>query len=821
MNHLVRAIIALVAVVLTVAAGDGPFAWSSPTTAPGLVRQAAAADVSMASVEAAEAAVQRWQGLLETTSKTLDRVAGGDAPIPEFRDELTGVRWEARDLAASLAPSLVELRAQLERLGPAPEAGGTPESPSVAESRAGLEREVSRIDGLVRSAELIATRSESLISRLENLRRQRFTRAVLEQTASPLLPELWRGAWQQQLASLDSLATIARAWWRRAAPQWRLALLFVAAIAIGLLLHRGLARVEQQRDRIAASEPAFIRRADVALQTALARAIPWLVPLLAIYLGLAHIDLLPQTTAPVIAALLWGVAIVVCVRALSKSLVAPRRPQWRVFPLPDDVAPRIHRRVVAMAGVYAVSGVLRAVNAATLAPLQVTIVQDFILGLIFSALFAALLIEPWRRARDGEGRASRLWPAWLKIVVWLLVAVVVAASAAGYVALGQFLIGQVIVTGSVLLAAWLLHLGISELSADVATKGRPASRLLDEVLEASPIQSRFAGLAISGLLNLVLIVLVVPLVLLQWGFSFDRIRGWLEAAFFGFQVGSINISIARILVAVALFAGVLVLLNLLRRWLDENILVPPQVEAGLANSIRTGVGYLGYALAAAAGVSYMGLDFTNLAIVAGALSVGIGFGLQSIVNNFVSGLILLVERPIQVGDWVVAGDAEGYVKRISVRSTEIETFDRASVIVPNSELVAGRVTNFTHRNKMGRVVVRIGVSYAADPEEVMALLTEIGSAHPLVLVWPKPTAAFEDFGASSLDFSLRVFIADINNILSVRNDLRIAILKALRERNIEIPFPQQDVHLRDLDDLRAALARARERVASERSSDEK
>ncbi len=215
-------------------------------------------------------------------------------------------------------------------------------------------------------------------------------------------------------------------------------------------------------------------------------------------------------------------------------------------------------------------------------------------------------------------------------------------------------------------------------------------------------------------------------------------------------------------------------------------------------------------------VSYAGFDLTNIAIVAGALSVGIGFGLQSIVNNFVSGLILLVERPIKVGDWVIAGDVEGYIRRISVRSTEIETFDRAIVIVPNSELISGRVTNWTHRNTLGRVTINVGVSYKCDPAQVSDVLMSVGIAHPMTLTWPKPHVALEDFGSSSLDFSLRTYIADVNDVLTVKTELRVAVLKAFRESGIEIPFPQQDVHLRDLDLLKAAVARAvTDRDASE------
>jgi len=217
------------------------------------------------------------------------------------------------------------------------------------------------------------------------------------------------------------------------------------------------------------------------------------------------------------------------------------------------------------------------------------------------------------------------------------------------------------------------------------------------------------------------------------------------------------------------------------------------VDLGVRNSVKTGIGYLGVGLAAIVGVSAAGIDLSNLALVASALSVGIGFGLQNIVSNFVSGLILLVERPFKVGDHVVSGTAEGIVKRISVRATEIETFRKQSIIVPNSELINASVGNWTHRNKMGRSEIPVSVSYDSDPQKVMDILLELVNAVPVVLRNPEPHVEFLRFGPYSLDFELRFMLADMGDGLKVRNDLRIAILKRFREEGVQIPLPQSDV----------------------------
>jgi small-conductance mechanosensitive channel len=157
---------------------------------------------------------------------------------------------------------------------------------------------------------------------------------------------------------------------------------------------------------------------------------------------------------------------------------------------------------------------------------------------------------------------------------------------------------------------------------------------------------------------------------------------------------------------------------------------------------------------------------------------------------------LLFERPIKVGDWIVTASGEGTVRKISVRSTEIETFNRASIIVPNSELISQSVTNWTHKNRLGRVIIKVGVSYGSDPELVREILLKCAKEHPQTLTYPASFVTWQDFGESSLDFDLRVYIRDIANILEVSTALRFAIFKAFKEAGVEIPFPQRDVHVK-------------------------
>jgi small-conductance mechanosensitive channel len=240
-----------------------------------------------------------------------------------------------------------------------------------------------------------------------------------------------------------------------------------------------------------------------------------------------------------------------------------------------------------------------------------------------------------------------------------------------------------------------------------------------------------------------------------------------------------------------LFVVVLIVTRMVRGWIRNTLLPRTTLDAGLQNSIATVIGYVGGVLAIAAGLSEVGLSLQNVAIVAGGLSLGIGFGLQAIVNNFISGLILLAERPIRVGDIIVVKGEEGYVRRISVRSTEIETYDRANVIIPNSELVTNIVKNWTHLDTSGRTLVKIGVAFNSNPEKVREILLAAADQHSQVMKVPEARVLLLGFGENALEFELRCVVTNVDFAATVRSDLYFSILQSFRTAGIEIPFQLQ------------------------------
>ncbi len=282
------------------------------------------------------------------------------------------------------------------------------------------------------------------------------------------------------------------------------------------------------------------------------------------------------------------------------------------------------------------------------------------------------------------------------------------------------------------------------------------------------------------------------------GFIIENIKNYLIN---GFDIGKFRIVPGQIFWALIIFSAIIMSSSWIRSQMENNWLKMTSMNSGARDAVVTITGYVLFIIALLAGLAIAGFDFGNITIIAGALSVGIGFGLQTIVNNFVSGLILLFERPIRKGDWIVVGSTEGVVKDIRIRSTRIQTFDRADVIVPNSELISNQVTNWVLSSSSGRAIIPIGVAYGSDTEQVRDILMKVAEENDAVAKTsriPKPKVLFREFGDSSLNFELRVFLYRVDQRLSVISDLNFAIDKAFRAAKIEIPFPQHDVNVRNL-----------------------
>ncbi len=288
-------------------------------------------------------------------------------------------------------------------------------------------------------------------------------------------------------------------------------------------------------------------------------------------------------------------------------------------------------------------------------------------------------------------------------------------------------------------------------------------------------------------------------ILIVWGFYADVDEASSALLNLEYTIGEFSLSVYM----VVMVAVVLYLTNLIS-WIlqaltDAHYMTPRKMDLGVKTALKRLLHYALFTVGFFVAVSMAGLDLQKFTIIAGALSVGIGFGLQNIVNNFVSGLILLFERPVKVGDTINIDDQWGTITRIGMRSTVFETLDRSEIIVPNSDLISQKVTNWTFTSNVSRIVLVVGVAYGSPLDKVLDILMRVAKEHPDILDDPLSSAIFTGFGESSIDFELRVWITDINKRLKAKSELGQAVDRYFREEGITIPFPQRDLHLRSID----------------------
>jgi small-conductance mechanosensitive channel len=698
--------------------------------------------------------------------------------------------------SVSLRPRFDQIKNRLAEIGDPPKEGQPPEAEIVTSERNALTAERSQINAVTGDAENLSLAFNKLVNEVAETRRRLFaatllrrtdvTTSVLDDAGSAFVAEITK--FNQALASWLTFV-----WKFKRFPLF--AALFLSLGTALVLLSGGYRLFGQylKRDE-AIDQPSYISRLSIAFWSTLIRTFALVTLLVTSYFFLNSFNVLRPDIAPVIGALFGAIGLIYFVRRFTNAIFAPGEPNWRLVRLSNRGARSIGACLLAMAVVNALDYLFGSVSEAMGSPLVLTVVRSFVAALIIGLILIAASFGRPMLARGGDPDApGRHWPRGMAIILRVLGAGLIITALAGYVGLARFVATQLIITGAIIATTYIGLLSGKAISKTESFGDTFVGRFLRQRFNLGPVAIDQTGLAVGLAIYAVALMTGIPLILLLWGFHIQDLQQIAYRLFTEVRLGGISISLLGIFTGILIFAGGYFATRWIQRWLDGNVMARSHVDLGVRNSVKTGIGYLGVGVAAIIGVSAAGIDLSNLALVASALSVGIGFGLQNIVSNFVSGLILLVERPFKVGDHVVSGTAEGIVTRISVRATEIETFRKQSIIVPNSELINAPVGNWTHRNKVGRSEIPVSVSYDADPQRVMDILLELVNDIPLVLRNPEPHVEFLRFGPYSLDFELRFMLADMGDGLKVRNNLRIAILRRFREEGIEIPLPQSDI----------------------------
>ena len=744
--------------------------------------------------------------------------ADTDATLADLRLNLEGTSKKLLDIGVSFRPRITEINARLDQLGPPPPQGQPPEAQIVTDERIRLTTEKAEINAVLGETEDLLIQVNRMIDAIGEARRELFTNTLSQRVdINYSLGSEIVTAYGQELQTMNRLVS---SWWRFVVTfKWQsmLAATFFAGIAALVLLIGGRRTIGHLYFRDPSIEaPSYLSRLAVAFWSTLMRSLTVIVFLATTYLFLGYFNVMRPDIASLIYMLFCVIGIVFFVHALAQAVICPGAPNWRLV----RVAPRPGRilmvLITATATITGLDYIADTINQIAASALSLTVAKSLFATVLVGLLIIAMaFLKP---LEDAETGATKPWPRAMRIFLFTIGLVPIIAAFFGYIGLARFVSQQIIINGAVLVTMYLGFLTARAVSDENALAGTKLGQAIQKRFGLDETTMDQLGLVASIVINVFVVILGIPVILLLWGFQWSEMSAWFLTIATGFQIGSFNISLIAIATGVLLFALFYFFTRWFQGWLDTRVMARGKLDSGVRNSIRTAVGYLGLGVAAVIGVSAAGINLSSLALVAGGLSLGIGFGMQAIVSNFVSGLILLAERPFKVGDWIETGGVGGIVKKISVRATEVETFQRQSLIIPNSSFINGSVGNWTHRNKLGRVDIAIGVSHKVDPRRVHDLLMEIARSHPLVLKNPEPFVAFSAILDSTMQFEIRVHLADLSNSGSVQNDVRFAIIDRFSEEGIEIPYPQRDVnlHLEDADSIVELLTkRVRDELAAD------
>lgn len=664
------------------------------------------------------------------------------------------------------------------------------EPAEVVRQRQELDDQKTALENRITTCKVLILRSDELLPRIADLQKQLEAERLFAHGPSILAllrgeevqPGLWVSSSQAYFRERSAFAHLS-------VMQWVL-LSFAIAVAgtIGGLIRRRLMRwVGSHRWHRNLSS-----RMGRCLATSVAHYMPHLIASFAAagFFLLATHDIRPIAVVNVFA---YGLPVYFVLLMAIHTLLSPFRPAEPFLPIPAGAGRplAVHLKVFA-ALVFLAYLLFATFLAQGLSEAVLLLARDAFVVAFFLNLTWAL----WWFSRIPAMSGTR----WIQIALALALATALVAEFLGFrnlaLAAVEAVVGTLVALGIFGLVRQLLNEMFDGLNS-----GRHRWHQRVRELFALSTGDPVPGLVWVRIILSVFFWAVLLMVISRfWGVPDAYVLqayAWITK---GFTVGSLPVNPARILLAIITLTILLAISGWIRSRLRRGWMLSPRMDRGAREATVTMSGYVGVALSILVSLAVAGFEFTNLAIIAGALSVGIGFGLQAIVNNFVSGLILLFERPIKTGDWIVVGNTEGYVKKISIRSTMIQTFDRAHVIVPNSDLITNQVTNWMLYDPHGRIRVPVGVAYGSDTDKVREVMLQVARDHPDVLSdgrVPEPRVLFVGFGDSSLDFELWCHIQQIDLRRPVISDLNFAIEKAFREHAIEIPYPQRDVNVRD------------------------
>jgi small-conductance mechanosensitive channel len=733
------------------------------------------------------------QALTDTDKLTDDTLAG-------LRGKVQGLQQQADQLGTNLAPQADALKAKLDVLGPAPEKGAPPEAPEVVAQRKQLNKAKADLDAQLKQAQTLSLESQQLINQIAGLRRDLFEAQISQRTSSPLSTPFWSSlsrALPDDTAGLKILGTDAQLALRQAWEPGNRAAFILCLLAALALLVLGRAQLERLLVRLTTDRmPAgHLRRSALAMLITLGTTLTYGVAVYLVYLGLNWNATLSQDMTAFGLGLVRLTAFSACLAGLGRALLSAGRPSWRMPALSDNLARRLRPFPWLLAWCTVLLGCAERITADIGASLATAVAINGLLSLLITGLVAAALLRMGRARRallaSGETPAKRpLWVGMLVAAAMLGVVLSLLGLLSGYIAFAFFVARQMLRGGFIVAALYLLMHLFNDLFTTVLSPHSRSGERLQEAFGIAPARLEQTAVLLSALSRTFLVLLALPLLLAPYGAGPMELLNRGGSLFAVRSIGTLPIVPENILSALLVLMAGMLALRLVKRWLNHELLPKTSLEAGLQTSIVTLLGYVGGVLVFVLVLGALKVDVQSIAWVASALSVGIGFGLQAIVQNFISGLILLAERPVKVGDWVSLSGVEGDIKRISVRATEIQQADRSTVIVPNSQLITQNVRNVTQAGALGRVQIRLPMPLGTDASKARKIILSALNAHASTLEAPSPSVLLDHLDGGSMNFLCTAYVGNPRDASTVKSDLLFELIDKLRAAGLPLSTPQ-------------------------------
>ena len=769
---------------------------------------------SPAAGENAEESVIDFAGVNQEMEKIQQGLGEADISrekIDEYVAYLSAKDNEIAENRKVLEKQVKFIQKQLDALG---QKDNEVEDESITQQRNELSQQLAAQDKLLKEADLLVIKIEDLTGQILNVRSQTIYGDLITKQSAMVNPLVFFQGLKAYVIFFWDIVKSPLAWYDGVPQEQRMYtlssigvmfIILMFALVVAILLKRFILR--NWGYKAENKTPSFNRKVVAAIAVAIARGLIFAFLVGGCILWMVSTKIFGDTLLNTV----LMVSAYTCLMAIAEATVsrvtfAPHYPNWRLVNINSDKAARFTRMIflfIIINSIAAIQVIVAQEEEYSTETVHFVMMISSFVKAFFLIWLAKISFDTYRDEikddvadnSDEEEEESINRGFRMILLSHIFCVGTFGLSLFGYPELSLFIFNHLIMS--------LILCGILEIVR------RSLIDIIKRVVIGGPWLRRYRGRKhlvekmdfwLKVVINPTVILVGLFLLLNLWGLPGDFMLSLAKKLLFGFKIGGIEISLVAIAVGIIIFFGSLTLVRIIRKHLAENVLPKIDMDDGVRHSLVSGVSFIGFIISTLLAIIAVGVDLTNLAFIAGALSVGIGFGLQDVIKNLVAGIIILLERPFKVGDWVVLSGVEGTIRQINIRSTELLSFDKMSVIIPNATLISSTVTNKTHGDRMSRQSVAVGVAYGSDVEKVKQILLDCAAEHKLVLKNPAPYVLFKDFGSSSLDFELRCYVNDIWKGWTVPSELRYAINKRFIEEGIEIPFPQVVVHRGDAEE---------------------